>query len=84
MDKSNDWPSVLKNSGSKKRRRRPTLADKTRKLNTQGKTWTDATGSKTLLRGLLEARRAQELAEAVKRLRSSEKAEQEANDNRTS
>ncbi len=43
--KSNDWPSVLKNCGSKKRlsrRRLSKLADKTRELNA-GKTWTDAT-----------------------------------------
>ncbi len=56
MDKSNDWPSVPKNCGSKKRlsRRRLCLADKTRELNAR-KTWTDATRfAENALRGLLE------------------------------
>ncbi len=44
--KSNDWPSVLKNCGSKKRlSRRRLLADKTRELNAREEDWTDADDS---------------------------------------
>ncbi len=64
---------VLKNCRSRKLSRRPSkLADKTRKQR-KGKTWTDATGSKTFLRAP-RIRRAWGLAEAVKRLAPRRKA----------
>ncbi len=59
------------------RRRLLSLADKTRELNAREEV-TTRRGSKRL-RGLLEARRAQELAEARKRLRLREEARAEAN-----